>query len=60
MNNNKINSYFEADNINILSKMKPIYGTNEPLNCGTITFGDKVYFVDHKDKDKIINFKCKI
>jgi len=56
MNINKIDSYFEADNNNILFKMKPIYGTNEPLNCGTITFGDKVYFVDHKDKDKIINF----
>ena len=53
--NNKIDLYFETDN-NILSKMKPVYGTNELLNCGTITFGDKVYFVDHKDKDKIINF----
>lgn len=56
MNINKIDSYFENDNNYILSKMKPVYGTNEILNCGTITFGDKVYFVDYKDKDNIINF----
>lgn len=56
MNINKIDSYFETNDNIILSKMKPVYGTNELLNCGTITFGDKVYFVDHKDKDKIINF----
>jgi len=55
MNINKIDSYFESDN-NILSKMKPIYSINEQFNCGTITFGDKIYFVDYKDKDKIINF----
>jgi hypothetical protein len=56
MNINKIDSYFETDNNLILLKMKPIYGTDEQLNCGTINFGDKVYVVDHKDKDKIINF----
>ena len=56
MNINKIDSYFENDNNYILSKMKPVYGTNEILHCGTITFGDKVYFVDYKDKDNIINF----
>ena len=54
--NNKIDLYFDTDNNNILSKMKPIYGTDELLNCGTITYGDKVYFIDYKDKDKIINF----
>ena len=36
--------------------MKPVYGTNEILNCGTITLNNKVYFVDFKDKDNIINF----
>jgi hypothetical protein len=56
MNINKIYSYFEANDNIILSKMKPVYGTDEILNCGTISFGDKVYFVDYKDKDKIINF----
>jgi hypothetical protein len=55
MNINKIDSYFETDD-NISSKMKPIYGINEQLNCGTIDYGDKTYFVDYKDKDKIINF----
>lgn len=56
MNINKIDSYFEANDNTILSKMKPLYGTDELLNCGTITFGDKVYLIDYKDKDKIINF----
>jgi hypothetical protein len=56
MNINKIDSYFEIDNINILSKMKPTYGTDEELNCGTITFGSKIYYIDYKDKDKIVNF----
>ena len=56
MNINKIDSYFENDNILISSKMKPTYGTNEELNCGTITYKDKIYLIDYKDKDKIINF----
>jgi len=30
--NNKIDLYFETDNNNILTKMKPIYGTDELLN----------------------------
>ena len=42
MNIYKIDSYFENDNI--LSKMKPIYGINEELNCGTINYGDKLYY----------------
>ena len=56
MNINKIDSYSENENNTILSKMKPIYGTNEELNCGTIVYGGKTYYVDYKDKDKIINF----
>ena len=56
MNINKIDSYSENYNNTILSKMKPIYGTNEEYNCGTIEYGGKIYYVDYKDKDKIINF----
>jgi hypothetical protein len=56
MNINKIDSYFENDSNTISSKMKPIYGINEEFNCGTICYGDKLYYLDHKDKDKIINF----
>jgi hypothetical protein len=56
MNINKIDSYFENGSNTISSKMKPIYGINEELNCGTICYGDKLYYLDHKDKDKIINF----
>jgi hypothetical protein len=56
MNINKIDSYFENDNNIILSKMKPIYGTNEEINCGTIDYGNRLYYIDHKDKDRIINY----
>lgn len=56
MNIKKIDSYSETDNDTTLSTMKPNYGTNEELNCGTINYGDKTYYVDHKDKDRIINF----
>jgi len=48
MNINKINSYFENDNILISSNMKPTYGTNEELNCGTITFREKPHLVFEK------------
>jgi hypothetical protein len=33
MNINKIYSYFEIDNINLLSKIKPTYRRDEKLNC---------------------------
>ena len=56
MNNNKIELYYDMNDNNILSNMKPIYGINEELNCGTITYGEKFYLIDNKYKDKIINF----
>ncbi len=56
MNNIKIDSYFETEDNTILFKMKPIYGTDAERDCATINYGNKLYFVDHKDKDKIINF----
>ena len=54
---NKIDSYYEANND--ASNMKPIYGNDAELGCGTITYGDKFYLVDNRDKDKIINFSKK-
>ena len=60
--NNKIDLYFEDVSDNINHKMKPVYGTDELLGygCGIITFDNsikkKVYYVDQKDKDRIINF----
>ena len=50
----KIDSYFEDERELTDCKMKPIYGLDESLNCGTIIYGDKTYFVDYKDKDKSI------
>lgn len=52
--NNKIDSYFD-DEPNA-QKMKPVYLTDENLNCGIIEYGNKKYLLDLKDKDKIINF----
>jgi len=60
--NNKIDLYFEDVSDNINHKMKPVYGTDELLDygCGIIMFDNsikkKVYYVDQKDKDRIINF----
>jgi hypothetical protein len=39
--------------------MKPEYSTDEELNCGKITYNDKIYYVDQHDKDRIINFNKK-
>ena len=56
MNINKIDSYSETQNTFNDVKMKPIYGTNTELKCGTICYGGNFYLVDYEDKDKIINF----
>jgi hypothetical protein len=52
----KNDSYFEELHNNAHSKMKPIYSTDEDLNCGIIQYGKKQYLLDFYDKDKIINF----
>ena len=49
------------DNCNLSSSNcknanKPIYSTDENLLCGKIHFNNRIYLVDLKDKDKIINF----
>jgi hypothetical protein len=64
--NNKIDLYFEEIGDNINHKMKPIYGTNDSdvfgfgYGCGIIMFDNskkkRVYLLDQKDKDRIINF----
>jgi len=36
--------------------MKPVYSTNEELNCGVIEYNGKTFLVDFNDKDRIINF----
>jgi hypothetical protein len=54
--NNKINSYSEQNSNYNNTTMKPIYGINNELNCGTIEYYGKKYLIDHCDKDKIINF----
>ncbi len=56
MNIDKIDSYSEHQNVFNDLKMKPIYGTNKELNCGTISYGGNFYLLDYDDKDKIINF----
>jgi len=51
------NDLFSSENLN--SNMKPVYLTNEELNCGVIKYNDKTYLVDTKDKDRIVNFSKK-
>lgn len=36
-------------------EMKPVYSTNEELKCGVVAYGDKKYYMDYKDKDKLLN-----
>ena len=52
----KIDSYI-SEHINYITpNMKPEYSTNEELMCGVIEYNCRTYFVDLKDKDRIINF----
>ena len=44
---NKIDSYFENDTNNIMSKMKPVYGTESILNCATIEYCGRKYLLGH-------------
>jgi len=40
-------------------EVKPLYLTNSELLCGIIEYGDKKYYFDFEDRDKIINFEKK-
>lgn len=53
---NKIDSCIISQNNDITPIMKPVYSTNEELNCGIIEYNNKIFLVDFKDKDRIINF----
>jgi hypothetical protein len=55
---NKIDKDFNTSN-NLLTNMKPIYSTNEELNCGVIEYNGKTYLLDYFHKDKIVNSKIK-
>lgn len=41
-----------------LNTMKPMYYTNEQLNCGVVEYNNNTYLMDLSDKDKIINFNA--
>ena len=56
---NKIDSKSNETTNYIISNMKPVYSINEELFCGEIQYNNKIYLVDLKDKDKIINFNKK-
>jgi hypothetical protein len=56
---NKIDSKSNETTNCIISNMKPVYSINEELFCGEIHYNNKIYLVDLKDKDKIINFNKK-
>ena len=50
---------FENYRSSTITDMKPEYSTDEELNCGKITYNDKIYYIDQHDKDRIINFNKK-
>ena len=52
-------NYKFPDDTSYYMAMKPEYSTNEELQCGVIKYNDKIYYVDQKDKDRIINFNKK-
>jgi hypothetical protein len=59
-NNEKFDLYFKNNNYNTnCINMKPLYLTNEELNCAIIKYGDKNYLMDFSDRDNIINFTHK-
>ena len=53
---NKIDSQLINTASCTLSNMKPVYLTNDELMCGIIEYNSRTYFIDLKDKDRIINF----
>jgi len=62
MNNDKIDNIIRSfdDVTEITIEMsKPIYSTDNELNCGNIHYADKKYMLDFETRDKIINFKKK-
>ena len=54
MNNKKNDSYYKGEQQGNI-QMKPIYSTDEEYNCGIIQYGTKIYLLDFKDRDKILN-----
>ena len=59
--NSKIESVIdEGENNNTNNiKMKPTYSSNTELMCGVINYNGKTYYVDYREKDRIINFEKK-
>ena len=58
---NQIDITLNVDGTINHTNMKPTYSTNEEFNCGEIHYNEihyneKTYLVDHKDKDRILNF----
>ena len=53
---NKIDLYLDKQTNYTNPIMKPVFSTNESLMCGVIEYNNKIYFVDYKDKDRILNF----
>lgn len=47
---------YDLSSSNCKNANKPIYSTDENLLCGKIYFVNRIYLLDLKDKDKIINF----
>ena len=56
MNKNKIDNIITQFDNDIVEMSKPVYSSDNELNCGVINYNDKKYKFDFIDRDSIINF----
>ena len=59
---NKIETISDISTISkleLIQMYKPIYSSDEELDCGVIEYNNKRYLINYTDKDSIINFDKK-
>ena len=57
MNQTEASTSFDNKNEMLTKNVKPFYGMDESLQCGTILYNGKTYLLDMVDRDKIINLR---
>ena len=57
MNETEANASIGNENVMLTKNVKPFYGMDESLQCGTIVYNGKTYLLDMTDRDKIINLR---
>ena len=57
MNQTETSTSVDNENEMLSKNVKPFYGIDESLQCGTILYNGKTYLLDMGDRDKIINLR---